>query len=127
MIPALMLLPILFICPESPRFLIRNREYQKALRSLCALRRTELQACRDLVQTHKQLQLSLKTNYGCLVEDEYGEEAYQLEMKKMHFPQRVRQLFTIPRNRKACLSAFVAMMAQQLCGVSQFLRDCHLC
>ena len=49
-----------------------------------------------------------------------------LESGKEHFATRsryltrIKQLFTIPRVRRATLAAFVVMIAQQMCGSKSF-------
>ncbi|RAL04457.1 MFS transporter [Aspergillus ibericus CBS 121593] len=117
-IPAIVLLFLVFACPESPRFLIRTNNYQKAYESLRHLRGTDIQAARDLYYIHSQLQteteLLLETPPG----NWYSREAYQEVLRNMTFFQRVKALWTKPRNRRACLTAFLVMAAQQFCGIN---------
>ena len=89
-----------FFCPESPRWLMRKGRYPKALRSLCRLRFTRLQACRDLYYIHAQLEIESRILGGD------------------NFVKRFIELFTIPRVRRATAASFTVMIAQQMCGVS---------
>lgn len=43
---------------------------------------------------------------------------FQAQFKLTSYWQRVGQLFSVPRTRRACLAAFVVMIAQQLCGIN---------
>jgi hypothetical protein len=42
-LPAIVLLSLIFICPESPRFLLKRGRYREAYRSLLQLREIPLQ------------------------------------------------------------------------------------
>lgn len=116
-IPAIVLLFIVFLCPESPRFLIRRGQYPEAFRSLRYLRGSDIQAARDLYYIHSQLQV--ETQYGQTTPSEpwYQKELYQEWLKNTSFFSRVWSLWTVPRNRRACVAACIVMAAQQLCGV----------
>ncbi|THC92712.1 hypothetical protein EYZ11_007819 [Aspergillus tanneri] len=129
-IPAIILLFLVFLCPESPRFLIRINDYKNAFLSLRQLRGTDLQAARDLYYVHSQLQVStelLEYNEGPSEEDSqesqqpsewYRKDLYQEKVGKMSFLRRVWSLWSIRRNRRACLAAFLVMASQQLCGIN---------
>ena len=105
-----MILPVIvcayiFCLPESPRWLLlkaRQREdgseyYQRAIESLDCLRRTKLQASRDLFLIYHQLRNEdpIKQNNN-----------------------RFFELFTVPRNRRALLASTILMFMQQFCGVN---------
>ena len=99
-IPAVPLVIGIYFCPESPRWLLKKGRYQKAYRSLLRLRNNPIQAARDLYSIHAQL----------LVESSIiGQSSY---------PQRIVELFTIPRVRRATLASFTVMIAQQMCGIN---------
>jgi hypothetical protein len=75
---------------------MKKGRYAAAYGSLLRLRNTPLQAARDLYYVHAQL-----------VEE-------SAIMGKSNFAQRVMELFTIPRIRRATLASWVAMLAQQM-------------
>lgn len=68
----------------------------KAWRSFCRLRNTELQAARDMILVWSQLR----------------EEAAII--KPASYLVRVKELFTIPRVRRATLASFIVMLGQQV-------------
>lgn len=122
--PAIVLLFLVFLCPESPRFLIRQGNYKAAFLSLRQLRGTDIQAARDLYYIHCQLQVEAEMIEARLTLSSQGSNQdkfkypYQRMVEAMTFPRRVWSLWSIPRNRRACVAAFVVMASQQLCGVS---------
>jgi len=71
-----------------------------AYKSLCRLRKTQLQAARDLYYIHAQLMEESKITRGA------------------GYVARFIELFSIPRNRRASAAAFTVMVAQQLCGIN---------
>ncbi|CAK5278309.1 unnamed protein product, partial [Mycena citricolor] len=99
-LPALPLLIGIFSCPESPRWLMKKNRYEQAYESLCRLRNSELQACRDLFYIHSQL------------EKEFA------ALGKSSYCKRFIELFTIPRIRRATVASFTVMIAQQMCGIN---------
>lgn len=99
-IPAVPLIILIYLCPESPRWYIKKNRYEDAFRSLLRLRNDPVQAGRDLYYIHVQLQ----------VEQEF--------IGHGHYVKRFVELFTVPRIRRATLAASVVMMAQQMCGIN---------
>lgn len=99
-IPAVPLLCLIYLCPESPRWLIKKNRYVKAWDSLVRLRNNEIQVARDLYNIHAALEL----------------EAHVIA--KSTYVVRFFELFTIPRVRRATLAAFTVMIAQQMCGIN---------
>ena len=84
---------------------MKKGKHNKAYKSLLKLRRTPLQAARDLYYIHAQLNLEE------LLIEETG------VAKTNNFFTRFTELFTIPRIRRATLASFVVMIAQQMCGI----------
>jgi sugar porter (SP) family MFS transporter len=99
-IPAVPLLCLIYLCPESPRWLMKKNRYPKAWRSLVRLRFNEIQVARDIYYIHAQLS----------VESEI--------IGQRNYFKRMAELFTIPRIRRATIAAFTVMLAQQLCGIN---------
>ncbi|CAD6890757.1 unnamed protein product [Tilletia controversa] len=99
-IPALPLALFIFLCPESPRWLMRKNRYPEAFKSLCRLRFHKIQAARDLFYISVQLEEESKIMRG---------ESYI---------SRFTELFTIPRVRRATVASGVVMLAQQMCGIN---------
>lgn len=99
-IPAVPLLCLIYLCPESPRWLIKKGRYTKAWDSLVRLRNNEIQVARDMYNIHAALEL----------------EAHVIA--KSTYVVRFFELFTIPRVRRATLAAFTVMIAQQMCGIN---------
>ncbi|OGM51380.1 MFS transporter [Aspergillus bombycis] len=117
-IPALVLLFLVFLCPESPRFLIRKGDYTGAFVSLRQLRGTDIQAARDLYYIHSQLQVETEMFHGERPQNWYCQEIYQEKVRQTNFLWRLGKLFSHPRNQRACLAAFLVMASQQLCGIN---------
>ncbi|KAF3065381.1 putative polyol transporter 6 [Daldinia childiae] len=102
-IPAVPLLCLIYLCPESPRWLMKKNRYAEAWTSMNMLRNNPIQVARDIYYIHAQLsienQLTSKTNYVT----------------------RFTQLFTIPRVRRATIAAFTAMLCSFGFGLVNWL------
>ncbi|KAI9147606.1 putative polyol transporter 2 [Paramyrothecium foliicola] len=99
-LPAVPLLVMIYMCPESPRWYMKKGRYLDAWKSMVQLRHHPLQVARDMYYISSQLE----------IENEL--------MGKSNYVTRFVQLFTIPRVRRANLAAFTVMIAQQLCGIN---------
>ncbi|KAK0737965.1 hypothetical protein B0T18DRAFT_440909 [Schizothecium vesticola] len=99
-IPALPLLFLIYVCPESPRWYMKKNRCPEAWKSMVVLRNHPLQVARDMFYIHSQLELE-----------------HNLLHNSNYF-KRFRELFTTPRVRRATLASFVVMIAQQMCGIS---------
>lgn len=97
-IPAVPLVCLIYLCPESPRWLMKKNRYVEAWKSLTVLRRNEIQVARDVYYIHAQVSIE-KAIIG-----------------NNNYFTRFTGLFTIPRVRRATTAAFTVMLAQQLCG-----------
>ena len=94
--------PLLVCCmvwfgPESPRWYIKKNRCLKAFEGLLRLRRTPLLAARDLYYMHVNLRVEKNMKAG---------------------RNLMKEMFTIPRNRRAAQSSFLLMFMQQFCGVN---------
>ncbi|KAF2098856.1 putative MFS sugar transporter [Rhizodiscina lignyota] len=89
-----------YFCPESPRWLIQHGKIKKAYESFRVVRKTDLQAARDLYYTHVGVEIEKKINTGKNIFTQFGE------------------LFSIPRNRRATWATWIVMFGQQFCGVN---------
>ncbi|KAL2126880.1 hypothetical protein VTI74DRAFT_11689 [Chaetomium olivicolor] len=99
-IPAVPLLCLIYLCPESPRWYMKKNRYPKAWASMSRLRHHPIQVARDIFYIHSQLELEMQL------------------LRNSSYAQRFVELFTIPRVRRATLAAFTVMIAQQMCGIN---------
>ncbi|CRK36698.1 putative polyol transporter 2 like protein [Verticillium longisporum] len=99
-IPAVPLLCLIYFCPESPRWYMKKGRYTDAWKAMVQLRHNEIQVARDMYAIHSQLAIEHKI------------------LNRNNYVTRFTQLFTIPRVRRATLSAFTVMLAQQMCGIN---------
>ena len=91
---------MIFMCPESPRWLMKKGRYTQAFQAMSKLRHTPLIAARDMYYAHVQLL-----------------EESAVVQGRTYF-SRLAELFTIPRVRRGTLAAGTVMLAQQLCGIN---------
>ncbi|KEF62636.1 uncharacterized protein A1O9_00609 [Exophiala aquamarina CBS 119918] len=101
-IPTIPLLMMVYLCPESPSFMIKHgSRYDHAFRSLCKLRNTPLQAAKEVYSAYIQQRARSK-----------------LPTVETSLPAKALELFTTPRIRRATTASYVVMLAQQLCGIN---------
>ncbi|SMQ49672.1 unnamed protein product [Zymoseptoria tritici ST99CH_3D7] len=98
--PAVPMLFIIWLCPESPRWYLKKNKYQKAFESFCRLRNTELQAARELYFAHVQIM-----------------EEKEVFTGKTFF-NRAWELFSIPRLRRATIASAWIVISQQFSGIN---------
>ena len=94
MLPAVIVCCFVFLCPESPRWYMSKGRHEKAYRSMIRLRYNKVQAARDLFYMHTLL--------------EAENESMILGNNK------VKEMFTVPRNRRAMQASEIVMFMQQV-------------
>jgi MFS family permease len=95
MLPAVIVCCFVFLCPESPRWYISKGRHSKAWHSIQKLRYNKVQAARDLFY----IQFLIKAE----------EEATIAGQSK------VREMVSVPRNRRAMIASEIVMFMQQFC------------
>ncbi|KAK9459722.1 uncharacterized protein V1516DRAFT_687450 [Lipomyces oligophaga] len=105
-IPAVPLLACVYLCPESPRWLISKGKYVQAYQSLLRLRNTPLQAARDLYMIHIQISAEKLVMEGSAI-----------SVNGSVFTRFI-ELFTIARIRRATFASGIIMIAQQMSGIN---------
>jgi hypothetical protein len=119
-VPALVLLVVvLLLCPESPRYhLMKGPNYspERAYQILRTLRNTELQALRDMYTVHK----SIEEEYmGSVINNAHAKLSPGFWWTIRDFGRQFRQLFQQRRLYNAVMSTSTVALAQQLCGGKQ--------
>lgn len=99
-IPSFILMIGIFFCPESPRWLMKHGKHAQAFRSMCRLRAHPIIGARDFY-------------YSWVIYEEELKEA-----RGAGYFSRMRDLFTVPRIRRANYGASTVMIAQQMCGIN---------
>jgi MFS family permease len=96
MLPAVIVCCFVFLCPESPRWYISKGRHSKAWHSIQRLRFNKVQAARDLFY----IQFLIKAE----------EEATIAGQSK------IREMVSVPRNRRAMIASEIVMFMQQFVG-----------
>lgn len=99
-IPSFILGCGIFFCPESPRWLMKKKNYAKGFRSMQRLRAHNIIAARDFY-------------YSFILYEEEKKAA-----KGSNYFTRLRDCFTVPRIRRSNYGASTVMIAQQMCGIN---------
>ncbi|KAL8695164.1 MAG: hypothetical protein Q9218_000332 [Villophora microphyllina] len=97
MLPALVVVVCIFMCPESPRWYMSKGRHFKAYQSMCRLRHHKIQAARDIYYMHTLL---------------------EAENDIKHKSNKFLEIVTVPRNRRAMVASELVMFLQQFCGVN---------
>jgi sugar porter (SP) family MFS transporter len=99
-IPSLLLAIGIFFCPESPRWLMKHGKLAKGFKSMKALRAHPIIAARDYYYSYVIYQVEQQENPGST------------------YFSRMKDIFVIPRIRRANYGASTVMLAQQMCGIN---------
>lgn len=95
MLPAVVVCCLAYICPESPRWYLNKNRHKDAFRAVCKLRFEKVQAARDLFYTYTLLRT-------------------EQEVMSIDTSSRIKELFTIRRNRNAVVASEIVMFMQQV-------------
>ncbi|KAK6437479.1 hypothetical protein LTR95_006331 [Oleoguttula sp. CCFEE 5521] len=90
----------IWFCPESPRWLMKNKRNAQGFKSMNTLRAHPIIGARDYYYSYVLYQEELALVRG----DSYF--------------TRMRDIFTVPRIRRANYGASTVMIAQQMCGIN---------
>ena len=99
MIPAVVVCCLAYICPESPRWYLSKNRHREAFDSIRQLRYEKVQAARDLFYMHTLLEA-------------------EKDVMSVGKTNRLKELFTIRRNRNAMVASETVMFLQQFCGIN---------
>ena len=115
-------MPALIVCcqvlwaPASPQWLIGKERYNEAFNELCRLCFGRLRAAHDLYYIHVILKAEHEVKQ---VHNQWMRwTVYQHTRWWQKYWYRLREMFTIPRNRNAMVAAGIVMFSQQFCGVN---------
>lgn len=97
MLPAVIVCLFVFYAPESPRWYMSKGRHASAYGSMCKLRYIKVQAARDIF---------------------YMAELLKAEDNMKIGQSKIRELWTVPRNRRAMVASEIVMFMQQFCGVN---------
>ncbi|KAI9848143.1 MAG: hypothetical protein M1838_000639 [Thelocarpon superellum] len=97
MLPALIVIAFVFLCPESPRWYMGKGRHAKAYQSMVKLRYSKVQAARDVFYMHTLLDAEASMVLG---------------------QSKIVELVSVPRNRRAMIGSEIVMFMQQFCGVN---------
>ena len=93
MLPAVVCCCFVFMCPESPRWYMSKGRHNSAFESMTKLRFNKIQAARDQFYMAELLR---------------AEEGMKIGQSK------IKELFTVPRNRRAMVASEIVMFMQQV-------------
>ncbi|KAJ5179558.1 hypothetical protein N7492_002768 [Penicillium capsulatum] len=93
LLPAVVVCCFVFACPESPRWYMSKKQYFRAYQSMCSLRHHKVQAARDLYYMHTLLEAETSMKLG---------------------QNKLLELITVPRNRRAMVASEIVMFMQQV-------------
>ncbi|KAK4507915.1 hypothetical protein PRZ48_001650 [Zasmidium cellare] len=136
--PCISLLSLIYVCSDSPRFLLKRgpRRYKDAYTTLLSLRGQPILAAKELLYVHYQMEVEKRYISGTKRDADIVREEQTVDEVKgnttstrtlrsrfgpthsINYFQKFGQLFTNKRIRRATVAAVVVMVSQQLCGVN---------
>ncbi|KAF2859437.1 hypothetical protein K470DRAFT_282692 [Piedraia hortae CBS 480.64] len=123
--PTLILISLVYVCPESPRFLMQQGRYKEAYESLMLLRNHPILAAKELFYTYEQMligeEITVVKPQSSRESNGTNRKSPKVKKPSTTYWMKMWQLFTIPRNRRALAAAVVCMISQQLCGVNALI------
>ncbi|KAK5735834.1 hypothetical protein LTR17_007846 [Elasticomyces elasticus] len=134
-LPTIVLLSLIYVCPESRRFLMRRGCYKSAYQNLVLLRYHPILTAKELLYVHCQAKVESrflgKGRTSTQLHD--GTESppdmpKSTTARPANYWRKLYQLFSIKRNQRAIIAA-VVLVSQQLCGVNalQFFSSTLFC
>lgn len=108
MIPAVVVCALIPMSVESPRWYLSKNRHADAFAAMCKLRFEKVQAARDLFYAHTLLK----------AEREVDSATASGGAGKTKKNSKLRELFTVRRNRNAVIASELVMFMQQFCGVN---------
>ncbi|KAF2183473.1 MFS general substrate transporter [Zopfia rhizophila CBS 207.26] len=84
LIPAIPLLIMIYLMPESPRYLMKHGKYRRALEAFIMIQTTPLLASRDFMYAHAQLDFESRLMRGKA--DEHGNLGDRIARSENHLP-----------------------------------------
>ncbi|KXT03909.1 hypothetical protein AC578_9307 [Pseudocercospora eumusae] len=124
-LPTIVLLTLIFVCSDSPRFLMKRgpNKYPTAYKSLLNLRGHPILAAKELLYTHYQMEVEKRFVTGSSSKskappDDSEPPRFIAPARSVNYWQKLGQLFRNKRIRRATVAAVVCMLSQQLCGVN---------
>jgi MFS family permease len=110
-IPTIILLILVYIGCESPRWLIVQEKYLKAFETLIELRKERLLAAEEFCYTYFQVQTE-----RALARKETGPD-FRTYQRPISYRGRLWRVVSLVRNRRALVATLIVMMTQTLSGI----------
>lgn len=117
-LPAIPLMALIYFCPESPRWFVKQNRLQAAYKSVQQLKSNDLLAARDIYLLYKQVELEDLWLARYKERSPRDMEGNQAQLPKSTYFRRVQQLVSIGRIRRATVASVVVMLSQQMCGIN---------
>ena len=122
-LPAIPLLALIYLCPESPRWYVKQNRLQAAYKSVRELKGNDLLAARDIYLLFKQVELEDLYLARYKQRSPHELEGNQGQLPKSTYLRRVQQLLSLGRIRRATIASVVVMLSQQMCGKSPSFKS----